>query len=444
MRSTDYDVIVVGAGFGGPVAAKRCAEAGLSTLMLERASTPGQKVISSCTIPFYGFLFGPRWIRDGEPPIERPISGIRNFFVRDGKVYKTDNSFRVPGPLAPRGAIGYTVYCRPFCTWLAERAVEAGAELRTSVTAVDVIREGNAVRGVVTDRGEELRCGIVIDAEGVQNLLARKAGIRGTYRPEAIELCLLYDFKMAKQDIDRVCGYQIEYYWAMPEEEMIAPLGQGSAVYIFPYRESIHMTIGRFLKAEEGVPQLAKLLDGYYEKFFQVDRWREMYAPRAELRARIWDTCPIYAGLYEDMRSMPTFGDGMLLIGDAAGLEAAAIADGVPSAWFSAEIAAETAIEAMRAGDTSASFLSRYDRGLRGHPLIPALISDTHRRDLARARLSGSEAEMRRRVNQGWGIRLLGHLALPVLRAVYREMRRDPRVLKGWLDMFNRYYRLYA
>jgi DNA-binding MarR family transcriptional regulator len=202
--------------------------------------------------------------------------------------------------------------------------VEAGAELRTSVTAVDVIKEGKAVRGVVTDGGEELRCRLLIDAEGVQNLLARKAGIRRTYRPEAIELCLLYDFKMSKRDIDEVCGYQIEYYWAMPEEKMIAPLGQGSAVYIFPYRESIHMTIGRFLKAEDGVAPLAKVLDEYYEKFFQVDRWREMYAPRAELRARIWDTCPIYAGLYEDMRSMPTFGDGMLLIGDAAGLEAAA------------------------------------------------------------------------------------------------------------------------
>ncbi|WP_287155703.1 NAD(P)/FAD-dependent oxidoreductase [Candidatus Solincola tengchongensis] len=444
MSAVDYDVIVVGAGFGGPVAAKRCAEAGLSTLILERASTPGQKVISSCTIPFYGFLFGPQWIRDGDPPIERPITGIRNFFVRDGKVYATDNSFRVPGPLANRLAIGYTVYCRPFCTWLAERAVEAGAELRTSVAAVDVIMESGAVKGVVTDGGEELRCRLLIDAEGVQNILARKAGIRKTYRPEAVELCLLYDFKMAKEDIDRICGYQIEYYWAMPEEKIIAPLGEGSAVYIFPYRESIHMTIGRFLKGEEGVPVLAKELDAYYRRFFQVDRWREMYAPRTELRARIWDTCPIYAGLYRDMRSMPTFGDGVLLIGDAAGLEAAAIADGVPSAWFSAEMAAETAIEALRAGDTGASFLSRYQRRLEEHPLIPALISDTHRRDLAWARRSGDEAEMRRRVNQGWGIRLMGHLALPVLRAVYREMRRDPRVLKNWLDMFNRYHRLYA
>lgn len=33
----DYDVVVVGAGLKGPVAAKRCADAGLRTLVLERA-----------------------------------------------------------------------------------------------------------------------------------------------------------------------------------------------------------------------------------------------------------------------------------------------------------------------------------------------------------------------------------------------------------------------
>ena len=55
----EYDVVIVGAGFGGPVAAKKCADAGLKTLMLERAEKAGDKVISGLTIPFYGFLFGP-------------------------------------------------------------------------------------------------------------------------------------------------------------------------------------------------------------------------------------------------------------------------------------------------------------------------------------------------------------------------------------------------
>jgi flavin-dependent dehydrogenase len=444
MAKKEYDIIVVGAGFGGPVVAKECADAGFSTLMLERAATPGQKVISSCTIPFYGFLFGPEWIRNGNPPIERPVSGIRNNFIRNGKTYKIDNSFRIPGPIWPHLAIGYTVYCRPFCTWLADRAVESGVELRTSVTAVDVIKEGKAVRGVITDKGEELRCKLLIDAEGVQNLLATKAGIREPFRPEIIELCLIYDLEMKKEHIDRVCGYNIEYFWSMPDEGMVAPLGQGSAVYIFPYRDSIHMTIGQFLKSDDGKVPTEKVLEQYYQKFFQTECWKKLYAPHAKLRARVWDTCPIYAGLYEDQRNLPTFGDGILLIGDSAGLEAAAIADGVPSAWFSAEIAAQCAIEALKAGDTSAAFLSRYDRRLRKHPLINALITDPHRKDLAKAAKSGSEADMRRRVNRGWGIRLIGRLFFPVTRAVLKEMFKNPLVLKSWLNMFKRYFKLYG
>ncbi|MFX1588190.1 MAG: FAD-dependent oxidoreductase [Promethearchaeota archaeon] len=54
----EFDVIVVGAGFGGPVAAKMCTEAGLKTLMVERSENVGEKVISGLTIPFYGFLLG--------------------------------------------------------------------------------------------------------------------------------------------------------------------------------------------------------------------------------------------------------------------------------------------------------------------------------------------------------------------------------------------------
>ncbi len=77
-----YDVIVIGSGFGGPVAARLCAEAGLRTLMLERSENVGEKVISGLTIPIYGFLFGPDFIRDGNPPFERPADGIINYLIK--------------------------------------------------------------------------------------------------------------------------------------------------------------------------------------------------------------------------------------------------------------------------------------------------------------------------------------------------------------------------
>ncbi len=50
--------MVIGSGFGGPVAAKKCADAGLCPLMLERSEIVCEKVVSGLTIPIYGFFSG--------------------------------------------------------------------------------------------------------------------------------------------------------------------------------------------------------------------------------------------------------------------------------------------------------------------------------------------------------------------------------------------------
>ena len=44
MIHSEYDVIVVGAGPGGSIAAKICAESGLRTLLLEKRQEIGARV----------------------------------------------------------------------------------------------------------------------------------------------------------------------------------------------------------------------------------------------------------------------------------------------------------------------------------------------------------------------------------------------------------------
>jgi flavin-dependent dehydrogenase len=43
MNEHSFDIVVVGAGCAGPAAAKRAAENGLKTLLLEKANVPGEK-----------------------------------------------------------------------------------------------------------------------------------------------------------------------------------------------------------------------------------------------------------------------------------------------------------------------------------------------------------------------------------------------------------------
>jgi flavin-dependent dehydrogenase len=52
LRGKKWDVVVVGTGPGGAVAAKRCVEMGFSTLLLEKRPLPRDKVCS-------GMIMGP-------------------------------------------------------------------------------------------------------------------------------------------------------------------------------------------------------------------------------------------------------------------------------------------------------------------------------------------------------------------------------------------------
>ena len=436
----DYDVIVVGAGFGGPVAAKRCADAGLKTLMVERAGVPGEKVVSGLVIPIYGFLFGPDFIRDGNPPIERPICSVVNRMVKGGQIFDTDRSLKVPKPLT----LGYSTYCKPFCTWLADRAVDSGAELRTATAAVDVIKEAGRVNGIVTDSGERIRSTIVIDSGGTQNQLSIKAGLRKKFTPEAIELYMLWDFEMAKEDVDSVFGNSMEFFHAMPEENIGAPLGYGSTLYFFTYRNSIHPGLGQFLVTRGEIPNVARLLREYFDNFTdKVERWKREIAPRVKLRSILWDVCPIYAGLLEETREMPIYGDGLLIIGDAAGFEASAFGDGVPNAWFSAEIAADVAIEAVRRGDISSPVLAAYEERIKAHPFIIHTITDFRRWDMRRLLLTRDEAEFKRKVRDHWGIGAFryGNMGGPCMKAARDMIKQNPAVIRSWVNMFRRYFK---
>jgi flavin-dependent dehydrogenase len=443
MMQQQYDVVVIGAGFGGPVAAKKCAEAGLKTLMLERSENPGEKVVSGLTIPIYGFLFGPSFIRDGNPPIERPVDGIRNYVIYNIKTEDIEIvEMRIPRPLSPIFAFGYNAYCKPFCTWEAEQAVNAGAELRTCTTAIDVIKEDGFIKGIVTDKGEIIRSRIVINSEGSQGILAVKAGVREKYPPQAISLADTYDYECPKEVIDRVFGHTLRFCWGFDEMKIAPPLGHGNGLMSWPYRNSIHWMQDQCLAMNDGqVPNLRLLFDEYHENITtQLPWWRDEIAPIAKLRARMWEGFEIFVGLDDRLRNMPNYTDGMILVGDAAGLESTGLCDGVPTAWFSADIAADVAIEAIKSMDCSAKFLERYNQRIKSHTIIQWAITCNGRLNLFKAQESHDRKDLRARVNYQFGPGVLTHAGTPLVKSLLSGIRKDPMVIKKWVRMLLRYY----
>jgi hypothetical protein len=154
----------------------------------------------------------------------------------------------------------------------------------------------------------------------------------------------------------------------------------------------------------------------------------------------LWEIFEIYVGLDKDLCSMSNYTDGMILIGDAAGLESTELCDGVPAAWFSAEIAANVAIEAIRANDTSKNFLSKYDVKIKNHPIIKWSISGTNRFNLRFAQREHDFKKLKKYIHDGWGLGSLTHFTTPFFTLLLSYLKKDPTLLSKWIKMYFRYY----
>jgi hypothetical protein len=280
----------------------------------------------------------------------------------------------------------------------------------------------------------------VIDAEGSQGLLAISAGVREKYTPDVIALADVYDYEMSKEDVDRIFGHSIRFCWGWDEAKFAPPLGYGNGLMVWPYRSSLHWMQDECVRiGDDRTPNLVKDFEDYHRNITsKLPWWREEVTPHVSLRARMFDTFEIFVGLDEKLRNMPNHTDGMILIGDAAGLESTALCDGVPAAWFSADIAADVAIEAIKEGDTSASFLKRYDARIKAHPIIQWSIMSTARHDLRRAQVSHDERELRKCVHTGLGS--FTHVSTPLARIILDSIADDPSIITSWILMSFRYY----
>ena len=359
-----YDVIVVGAGPGGTVAAKTAADKKLNVLLIERARTPGEKNMSGSylfrdlnTELWPGFLdqdFHKGHVR---------IGGITFIwsFDNDAKRYGITAQ---PGGYAIRDMM--TVFRPETDKWFAEQAVKAGAELKTAL-ATDVIWENKPgetprVVGVVTDKGN-FEAPIVIDASGLHSTLARRTGLTN-WGTNKIMLALKYIYKLDGDIIrKRLQTYYdtdgVETDWgAMPTMAGSEPEFYGTHCVGEPGRGLINVIVYGCLE------EMVKAKTNIHQRM----QWYIKQAPVSQLlEGAEFIYCNFHSLTSGDLVGYPqkAYVPGLVLVGDAGGFSQVVDNFGANVAETMGKIAGELAAEMKAKKDYSEAMFAKYDANWR-------------------------------------------------------------------------------
>ena len=370
---TDLDVVVVGAGPAGSLAAARLADLGRRVVLLEAASFPRDKVCGDVLLPE---------VEDSLARVGTGLDEVAPDALRlDGCRYVSAAGRRMEGAFRDgRGALRpwRILPRRDLDARLARHAVGRGAELRQRHRLIGLEwrpRAGVSRLRVATPAGvETMTARLVVGADGAASRVAREAGLRpasdrADRRDLYVGMRAYVDWPRDDRYLTIIADRQLMpgCCWIVPQPGGRANVGLGM---VESDRRARGVKLRRRLEAllgEHADPATVRDVDG-------------------------WTLPGGHAG-------RRTVADGVVLVGDAAGLVDPFTGHGIHNAMASALDAAELADAAIRSGDTSAAGpIAGFERAWRRRLLtefrLGALLQRFHARpglvDLAVARAAAS------------------------------------------------------
>nr|WP_295833029.1 FAD-dependent monooxygenase [uncultured Azospirillum sp.] len=349
-----FDAIVIGAGPSGNAATYTLAKQGLKVLQLERGEYPGAKNVQG------GIMYSHELekiipdFRD-DCPTERHIIEQRVWLLGDDSYVGTNYRSEAFNSDKPNR---YTIIRANIDKWWGEQIRKVGGLQICETTVTELIRDPSGkVIGVRTDReGGEIHADVVIMADGVNALLAKRAGLQVEAAPENVAL--------AVKEILFIDPELIQQRFGIKEDEGVVieimgkvTKGMVGTAFLYTNKESLTIGIGclisdfkngdcppyRMLEDLKNHPVIKPLIEG------------------AEMKEYAAHMIP--EGGYKAVPQL--YGDGWMVVGDAAHFNNAAHREGSNLAMASGRMAAETVIELKTAGKGySASNLVAYKKKL--------------------------------------------------------------------------------
>jgi len=364
-ETLEVDVLIVGAGPAGLSAAVRLAQLqkgkggeALSIAVIEKAPDAGRHQLS-------GALLDPSTLKDLIPGYESKGAPLGTPVDNDNIYFLTEKSkFRLPITPPPFQNHGnHIISLSHFTKWLASQVEAEGIDLFWGFPGQHVLYDGKRVIGVRTgDRGvdkhgkpkgafepgADIHAKVTIFADGVRGHLTRQLYRElqigsGAEPPQfAIGIKELWDIpkdRLKPGTVIHTLGYPLRqeefggsWLYAMHDSRISIGFVVG-----LEYRDPLfdpHAAFQHFKRH----PFISSILEGA-----QLVRYGAKALPEGG-----WNTQP------------QLFVDGALIVGDAANFVNSTRLKGIHLAMRSGMLAAETAFDALRAGDTSTKTLSTY------------------------------------------------------------------------------------
>lgn len=331
-----YDVVVVGAGTAGCLAAKTTAEAGLKVCLIEnkRREEVGEKVC--------GDALGEHHFRNVD--LEKPQGGELEKKIEGIKIYSPncETTFTI----AHEDFVGYMLNRRLFGQWVLNKALDAGASFFDLTQCSGPVVEKGFVTGVLarnlkTGRDFRVDGKVVADASGfvgvVRKKLPRKMGIESEVANEDVEGCYR-EIRQLKQEDEE------SKYCEIYLNQKVTP---GGYTWIFPKGGArVNAGLGICMRGKFPSPR------GQFYKHILV---KPLFEGSLLLSGGAW-----YDPTRRPFDNM--VGNGVVVAGDAACLVNPIHGGGIGPSMLSGFLCGKTIVEALEDDDVSMKRLWPYNR----------------------------------------------------------------------------------
>ena len=335
------DVVIVGAGPAGAATAILLAEHGLGVTVLDRGPRTRPKICGEYLSPEAGRVLDRLGVlKTVDAGGAAALAGMR-ITAPDGTVL--DARYGAVAAFRPYRDHAMGVSRATLDGALLDRVRALPVDLREGVRVTDVIVEHGRVVGVraaeVTGAVVEVRASVVIAADGRASVIAHRLGCR---HPHPLARMALVTYVTGVRD----CRDVGEIFVDPPDYAILNPLA--------PDRINLSLVV----PLAHAAAWRARLEDFFVARIKQLPHLSRRLAGAARV-APLSSLGPLA------YRVVPPREGGVLLVGDAAGFYDPFTGEGIFTALRSAELAADTVLGALRAGDVSAVALGAYERARR-------------------------------------------------------------------------------